>query len=413
MPWRCDLGSLRPVRRLADGRVICDAYISRAGVFEYQNDDGSIRREYRSPEEVFHPDALASFSLAPVTDDHPPERLNSQNTRKYAVGSLGENVRQEGMHVHSLMTVFDHAAVQKMDNGKVEISSGYMVDVFDTPGVSPEGERYDAVQKNIRGNNGGHVAIVDAGRAGPTVHARMDGQVARWDSAIMRRDGMTATFMGNEPRGPGLFISVEGDLGMSLEELQKRLTDALAQVSELTVKRDTAVAALDGMTKERDAEKKRADTVEAERDDAKTKLDAAEKTLKERIDSEGSRIQSRVELLAQAREIVTDKEASAKLAGMTDQEVKAAVIREVAGDKVKLDGKSVDYIDARYETAVESWGESHEAHDQVRQAVSGADHREKVKADSTDPEVKAKQDRLKRDAERWKAPMKPIANKGA
>lgn len=200
---------------------------------------------------------------------------------------------------------------------------------------------------------------------------------------------------------------------MSLEELQKRLTDALAQVSELTVKRDTAVASLDGMTKERDAEKKRADTVEAERDDAKTKLDAAEKTLKERIDSEGARIQSRVELLAQAREIVTDKEASAKLAGMTDQEVKAAVIREVAGDKVKLDGKSVDYIDARYETAVESWGESHEAHDSVRQAVSGADHREKVKSDSTDPEVKAKQDRLKRDAERWKAPMKPIANKGA
>jgi hypothetical protein len=42
-----------------------------------------------------------------------------------------------------------------------EVSCGYKFDAHMTPGVSPEGERFDGVMRNIRFN---HLALVKAGR---------------------------------------------------------------------------------------------------------------------------------------------------------------------------------------------------------------------------------------------------------
>jgi hypothetical protein len=406
MPWRYDLGSLRPARRLADGRVICDAFISRSGVFEYLSEDGSLRREYRPPEEVFHPDALSSFALVPVTNDHPPERLSSKNVRKYVVGATGESPHRDGIHVRTQLSVFDSETIQRMDAGKVELSCGYFVDVFDEPGISPDGERFDVIQRNIRGNNGGHVAIVESGRAGPTVHARMDSPpVVRWDSATMTNNRGTNTPIET------ITTTDLGDISMTLEELQKKLTDALTQVSELTVKCDECTRVLKTMTGERDTEKKRADTAEASRDDLQVKLDTSVKALKDRIDSEGERIQSRVDLLAQASRVMVDAkgklDTTVKLTEMTDRQVKETVIKKISGDAVKLDGKSDDYIDARYETALEGYGSGRSAHDDVRRTLVDGGREREENVDS-DPEIAAKQARLRAQSQQWKTPMRPL-----
>ena len=385
MPWRCDLGSLRPAKRLADGRIRCDAYISRSGVFVYVNADGTERREWRPPEEVFHPDALDSFHLVPVTDDHPKERITADNAKKYAVGATGEAVR-DGMHVRTHLTIYDAPTIKKMDEGKLELSSGYFADLEDTAGTSPDGERYDAIQRNIRGYNGGHVALVDMGRAGPTVHARVDESQPRWDSAIMKSDGMTAHVSGIEGSGPRTFISVEGDLSMTLEELQKKLTDALTQVSELTVKHDTAVKALDVVTKDRDAEKSRADKAEADRDENKAKLDEAITKHKAYTDGESARISARVELVANARRVMG---AEFKADGLTDRQVKEAIIKKIRGDKGLPEGKSDDYVDARYESSVESFADGQSGDEDAREAV-GAALVGDAAATSKDPEYRGK-----------------------
>lgn len=172
--FRVDVGTLRPAKKLPDGRVVADAHLTRTGVFEYRNPDGSIRREYRPPEEVFNKDSLESFAMVPVTNDHPPEDLNASNARKYAVGSTGESVRKDDDHVASSIMVYDAATIAEMEKGKLQVSCGYIADVFDEPGVTPGGLKYDSIQRNIRGN---HVAIVDVARAGKTAQIRMDAAV--------------------------------------------------------------------------------------------------------------------------------------------------------------------------------------------------------------------------------------------
>ncbi len=176
MALRFDIGTLRPPRRMKNGMLRADGLLTRTGVFEYLNPDGSIRREYRPPDEVFHVDSMESFALAPFTDGHPPEVVTSDNARKYAVGSVGELVRKDGdgTHVAASVVVFDAATIAKMEAGQVSLSCGYEVDLDEKPGITPDGERYDAIQRNIRGN---HVALVAHARAGESARVRMDGAV--------------------------------------------------------------------------------------------------------------------------------------------------------------------------------------------------------------------------------------------
>jgi hypothetical protein len=167
---RFDVGSLRAPKKLPNGWLRVDGYLTRSGVFSYKNPDGSERREYRPPAEVFKNDTMESFSLVPVTDDHPPGLLDAANTKQYAAGAVAGNARRDGDHVAASMLVTDATLIAKMESGKQQVSCGYICDLEHTPG-EVDGQRYDAVQKNIRGN---HVAIVDIGRAGPDARVRMD-----------------------------------------------------------------------------------------------------------------------------------------------------------------------------------------------------------------------------------------------
>lgn len=183
---RYDIGTLRPPRRTADGRLRVDGALTRSGVFVYRDGSGKERREYRAPDEVFAAHSLETFAAVPVTLDHPPVPVTAANAREYAVGLTGENVRRDGDHAVASLTVFDAAAVAAIEAGKRELSCGYEVDLVHESGVTPDGEHFDARQTNIRGN---HVAIVDTGRAGPSAAIRMDSEdvaamVPRADNAI-------------------------------------------------------------------------------------------------------------------------------------------------------------------------------------------------------------------------------------
>lgn len=162
---------------MPDGRIRVQAHLTRCGVFEYHNPDGSVRRELRLPEEVFNPRALNSFCLAPVTNEHPPVMLNPTNATEYAIGGLGEVITRDDDHVRGDFTVWHDKTIGQMEGGKLDVSCGYTCDLEETPGVHPEYGPYDAIQRNIVGN---HLAIVDHGRAG-SARARMDSACAYFD----------------------------------------------------------------------------------------------------------------------------------------------------------------------------------------------------------------------------------------
>lgn len=322
--YRLDRATLDAPQRLPNGQVRVDAFISRTGVFEYRQADGSVRREYRPPDEVFHADSLASFQHVTVTDDHPREMVTAQNAKGVTVGFVPELPRRDSDKVRTPLFIFDAPTIEKMERGKVEVSCGYTCDVDDEPGISPDGERYDAIQRNIRGN---HVAIVNVGRAGSSVRVRIDSavQVDRTTSAP------AATTPTKDP---------------SMEELQKQVAALTVEAAEQKVRADAAEkrvneleaekAKLEG---ERDAEKARADAAEKERTDAVSDVE-----IQKRVDA-------KTKLQTEAAKVLGDEY---DFAGKSDRDVKVAVVEKVDGFKCGDEKTHPQaYVDARYDSAIE------------------------------------------------------------
>lgn len=156
-----------------EGFLRLRAHIGRTGLHDYRAAEigapagfapEDTVRVYRPPDEVFDPASMASFGGKPVTDGHPPTMVDAANWRRFAIGHAGEGVAREGDHLAASLHIADQAAAERARAG-AELSSGYHAEFDFEPGLTPDGEPYDAVQRNIRGN---HVALVDAGRCGPS-----------------------------------------------------------------------------------------------------------------------------------------------------------------------------------------------------------------------------------------------------
>lgn len=179
--FRVDHGSLRKPSRTPQGFLRVDGYASRIGVFEYLNEDGSIRRELRLPEEVFREDALAGFEGAPLTDGHPPVMVTAENVAQYEKGTVTARAWRDGDFVVTSIVIKDPKLIRKVERGDTGLSVGYSVDLDETPGVHPQFGRYDAIQRNLVIN---HLAAAVTPRAGNAARIRMDG------AAEQRADGL-------------------------------------------------------------------------------------------------------------------------------------------------------------------------------------------------------------------------------
>lgn len=162
-------------RRITDeGYLDLPARLSRVGVQQYLAGEigvkdvapNTVLNIYRPPEEVFNEDSLASFENKPVTDDHPPEKVTAKNNKKYSVGSSYGSVSHDDTYVNASLLITDQSMIEKIEQGKAEVSNGYRADLVFGKDKTPEGITYDAKQVDIRGN---HIAIVMRGRAGRNV----------------------------------------------------------------------------------------------------------------------------------------------------------------------------------------------------------------------------------------------------
>ncbi len=168
---RFDRGSLRKPEKTPQGFLRVDGIASRTGVFEYRNDNGSIRRELRLPEDVFAQQALNGFEGAPLTDGHPDEAVTMSNVKRYEVGTVTGPARRDGDFVAATIMVKDPKVIAKLERGDTGLSVGYAVDLDETPGNHPVFGRYDAIQRNIVIN---HLAVGVQPRAGERARVRMD-----------------------------------------------------------------------------------------------------------------------------------------------------------------------------------------------------------------------------------------------
>ncbi len=107
----------------------------------------------------------ASFNGLPLLLDHYVDSAAAPQ-KEHRVGSLGTDAAFNAPYLDNSLIITDAAAIAVIESGRCrELSAAYMYDPVFRPGVF-EGEAYDFVMTNIRGN---HVALVEEGRAGPDV----------------------------------------------------------------------------------------------------------------------------------------------------------------------------------------------------------------------------------------------------
>lgn len=357
MAQRFDRGSLKRPRKLANGFLRGDAFVTRVGVFSYLDPGGTTRRELRHPDEVFSKDSLESLSMIPVTAGHPPYLLDAETAREHTVGTTGETARRDENFVRSTVQVQDAQAIEKIQSNEMrELSCGYRCDKDETPGITqgipgiPDGQRYDLKQSNIRYN---HLALTSHGRAGPECSVpRMDGLEGDTAVMVLDNDDRPNPTPGHQPD----LWSGTMDAVIRIDDIEYKTTAQAAQAHQQYVKRTddekaalqtkitAAGAALEKEKARADAAEDKAKKAEQERTDA-LKPEAIQKI-----------VTARVALEQVGRGVLGEKSEDGteiKVDAMTDLEIKTAVIKKTA-PSANLDGKDEVYISARYEHAVDS-----------------------------------------------------------
>lgn len=330
---RFDIGGLRRSHRTDEGYLVCDAIVSRTGVFPYRNPDGSTRHEARLREDVFDRESLASLAGKPVVLMHPRQdgedvMVTPDNVARYQVGTVGtELVELAGGHVKAQLIIHRRDAIEAIETGVRGVSPGYRVREDRVPGHA-FGQRYDLAQRAIRYN---HVAIVPLGRQGTTLRADEDAAYStRLDSLDVEPFPLT-TPAASEPamkvkiKVDGAEYEVDGDVAPLITTLQQRADALETAVEGHKTRADQAAANLA--------------TVTAERDAAKGELATLKAT--PRNDSDADRLawaKERAELLGVAKVLKVDVAEAA-----SNAEIKRAVVASRV-DALPADA-SAEYVD--------------------------------------------------------------------
>ena len=151
-----------------------DNPISKTGVYDYLGSNISpdlipdkIYKVYRPESELSSEDTIESFRLKPWIIQHKMlgDELDPEDDSEVS-GVIGEDVYFDGGVLYANIKAFSKRLRDLIKRGIKELSCGYFCDWVIESGATPEGESYDVIQRNIRGN---HLALVDSGRMGSDV----------------------------------------------------------------------------------------------------------------------------------------------------------------------------------------------------------------------------------------------------
>lgn len=170
MPFS-DMAIVGSVRISDDGYLIAKSKSARTGVQLYRAkelgdvarsagfSDDDIVRVMRHESEVFSKDAMSSLIHAPVTIDHPPVFVDSDNWSKYAVGEVGSDVMRDGESLVVSLIIKDRDAIKSVSTTHKELSWGYSAEIR-------EYKDKDLADFEMYGFKYNHISAVPKGRAG-------------------------------------------------------------------------------------------------------------------------------------------------------------------------------------------------------------------------------------------------------
>lgn len=172
---RVELAFDRTMRRTdIDGHLhVENVNISKANVCPYYGSEIPNAAELGlDPTRVYmlYRDASELAAAAPTYENKPLMAahvgVSADQPQKYFIAGAVSNVRFEAPYLRADIAVWDGESIKGIEDGtKKEISAGYRYSPDMTPGVV-DGVKYDGVMRKLICN---HVALVEAGRAGPDV----------------------------------------------------------------------------------------------------------------------------------------------------------------------------------------------------------------------------------------------------
>lgn len=306
-----DRAPLSGVRRTSDGYLVAEARVARSGIQTYTRrevglDGDGLVRVYRPEDEVFARDAVSTYAHRPVTIGHPSAPVTADTWKELAVGQTGEDVIRDGDTVRVPLVLMDADAIRAVEAGTRELSMGYTAALEMQDGTTPDGEAYDAVQRDLRMN---HLAIVAEARGGPQLRI---GDTIEEDAMA---DGDKRTVIVD-----GLSVVTTDAGAQAIEKLQRQIADAAAEHEKMIAAKDAEIATKDAKIAELEAQ---------------VLTDA-------QIDE---RVAERAALIDAAAKV-----AGAKInpAGMTNDAIRRAAITKRLGDAA-LEGKSDAYAEAMFD----------------------------------------------------------------
>lgn len=333
-----DKARLPRMETTPEGYLRGEAIVTRTGVFQYLNGDGTVRKELRHPDDILTQDSLDSLKMIPVTLDHPAGPVDANSSAKLSVGMTGETVRVDGRNVLVSMTITNADAIAAIKAGKQELSLGYSLDLSEEAG-NWNGDAYSHRQRGVVYN---HLAVVDTARAGRDARLNMDG------ASVLLEEEDKAMIKVNID---GLSYDAAPEVGLAMEKLRKANADAATAQADLQKRLDAAQGELD-----------------AQKEATKAAQDALEASKSEHDDAAiAKRVTARIALETSARRFVGD----ADLAALSDRQVREAALK--AGNAaIVLDGRSDDYVTARFDAALELLGDAKAGDAQVAALAPGA-----------------------------------------
>ncbi len=329
----CDRASHKITHReyTDEGFLRVPGTVARVGIQQYlarelglPGDPNRIVNVYRPPEEVFHADSLTSFDGVDVTINHPDALVNSSNYKNVTAGVVRGSGRVDGDFIVCDLIVKDRQAIDAINSGKCELSAGYTA-VYDAQeGVTPQGERYEFIQREIRIN---HVALVDKARAGANarVFDHSNDEVRPMTHKVMLDSGRTVEIA---DEAAALLV------GDTIDRLKKSVADAEAK----------------------------AEKAQAAADAAKEQLEEARQLTSD------SAIQARVKSIATVQAKAQRIAGESFTCDSVDTVEIARAAMKIARPKVDWSDKSAAYVQAAFDAKIEEIEEEKEEEDETNDA---------------------------------------------
>lgn len=416
---RLDFRTIRldQVETTSQGFLKFPVFAGRTGILTYKRENGDIVKEHRPAEEAFSQKTLESMKSIPVTNNHPEDMLTPENAKEFAVGfgsdsvsvvdkngneiGIADDFTKNGKFQKTTVTIFDADTIKDIRNGKLEVSQGYDLELDETPGTF-ENENFDAIQRDIVFN---HLAIVDKGRGGPEVRLRFD----RYDAIMVEND--------QEHNNKKPYKSEDNmaklKVGDKEFEVEQEVKDALeAERKKMKEDKEEAEKEKDQAEEEKKKAEDRADAAERKNERLSGRNDALEDEvdgLKKNQKTSNKDAEEIAKLVKERRDVedvankVLKEEERKDLADKDVMDIKKSVIQASSKKDVNFDGKSNDYVNARFDALKDSIETSSESHNDASDAFR-EDHENKDDKDKPNWR-KSREDSMKKESEAYQTPL--------